>query len=653
MPGQIPVSTEEPQAVLGEGLPAMSIFRFLSLPAKPNGARSRRIPCFLVGSLVALSLLATSCKKSSAPQRQPGTAIVVPTQRATWIRNFNPFFESQARWPSTAGIYEPLIIFNRATGEFIPWLATSYRFENENRELVLRIRKGVYFADGVELTPDDVLFTFRLMKKYRALDSFAVWNYVEKVEKVNDEIRFRFQRPFTTPGLFIIGRQPIVPEHLWKDVEDPVKYSDPNPVGTGPFNQILSFQSQIYEVGANPNYWQEGKPGLKKLRLPAFGGNEAMALAIIRGEVDWSAAFIPSIDRVFVKKDPEHRGYYFPSLEGTVMLYANTTKPPYDDVRVRKALSHAIDRERIVRIAMQGYTRPANATGFSDLYNNWFDEKVLAEEGDFTRFDPSKARSLLDEAGLKMGSDGFRTLPDGSPLEVDLNCVVGWSDWIIAAQIMVRDLRAIGVDATLRTYAFGAWFQKLQLGEFDLSISWSDGSATPWSFYQRQMSASTVEPVGKPAENNWQRYSNPKADALLDVFASSSDPQEQRKAASELQREFVRNAPAIPLFPGPTWGQFNTTAVEGFPSKENPYAPLAPYKAPGQLLAMVELRPTGTPALPGQPGGPPPQKGGTRSWGPAQPKTANNVIPLEKTSEEQAPEKELSQQLQEAEGTRP
>ncbi len=543
---------------------------------------------------LAASLCVTSCKKHHAPAREEGVAIVVPTQRATWIRNFNPFFESQARWPATAGIYEPLIIFNRATGEFIPWLATGWRFENHNLKLIISIRRGVYFADGTEMTPKDVVFTFELMKRERALDQFAVWSHVKSVSLVNQEVVFEFNEPFTTPGLFIIGRQPIVPAHIWEDIDDPVKFSDPNPVGTGPFNQILKFQSQVYEVGANPNYWQEGKPQLKKLRIPAFGGNEAMALAIIRGEIDWSAAFIPSIDRVFVEKDPEHHGYYFPSLEGTVMLYANTQRAPYSDVRVRKAISHAIDRERIVRIAMQGYTRPADATGFSDLYQKFFDPEVLKQEGDFTLFDLKKANQLLDDAGLLKDETGIRRMPDGSPLTLDLNCVVGWSDWIIAAQIMVADLRKVGLDVTLRTYAFGAWFQKLQLGDFDLSMSWSDGSATPWSFYQRQMSKDTLRPLGEPAENNWQRFRSEEAERLLQAFASTADESEQKKIASDLQRVFVREAPAIPLFPGPTWGEYNTKYVEGLPSKDDAYAPLAPYKAPGQLLSMVELRQSGS-----------------------------------------------------------
>lgn len=559
-----------------------------------------RVTCLCLMAILLLSV--SGCRKKKLEKREEGVAVIIPVLRATFIRNFNPYMESQSRWPTTAGIYEPTVIFNRATGKFVPWLAEAWYWLDDNERLVLRIREGVKWADGKDLTATDVAFTFGLMKKFEALDQSSVWKHMKSVTVEGREVHFRFTHPFTLPALYMIGRQPVVPEHIWKHVKDPVRFANENPVGSGPYNQVLSFKPQMYEIGANPHYWQKGKPGLKKFRLPAIGGNEAQGFALVSGEIDWAAAFLPAIDRIFVGKDPEHHGYFFPSLEGTVMLYANTRKPPFDQVEVRKALSYAIDRERIVRIAMQGYTRQADATALSDLYAKYHDPKVLEEEGDWTEYNPQKAAQMLDAAGLVRGPGGHRTMPDGSPLVVDLNCVVGWSDWIIAAEIMVKNLRAVGIDVTLRTYAFGAWFNKLQMGDFQLSMSWSDGAATPWSFYQRQMSSDTYRPLGEAAENNWQRFVSKKADKLLTAFASTADPAMQQRLASELQREFVRMAPAIPLFPGPTWGEYNTRRIEGFPNKDFPYAPLAPYKSPGQLFTMVELRPAGTPPLSDNPG---------------------------------------------------
>src|SRR5690606_34011807 len=146
-------------------------------------ARSALRRWVIASSLIVVGLggtLLTACKRST-PEHEPGVAVVVPTTRATWIRNFNPFFESQARWPATAGIYEPLVIFNRATGEFVPWLATAWRWTNENRTMILDVRRGVEWSDGRPFTPRDVIFTFELMRKFPALDQMAAWKHIESV----------------------------------------------------------------------------------------------------------------------------------------------------------------------------------------------------------------------------------------------------------------------------------------------------------------------------------------------------------------------------------------------------------------------------------------------------------------------------------------
>jgi peptide/nickel transport system substrate-binding protein len=181
---------------------------------------------------------------------------------------------------------------------------------------------------------------------------------------------------------------------------------------------------------------------------------------------------------------------------------------------------------------------------------------------------------------------------------VDLNCVVGWSDWIIAAQLVVQGLEAMGVSTKLRTYDFGAWFSQLQRGEFQLSLGWSSGGPSLYTFYGRQMSSASLRPIGQPAEYNWQRFASPEADRLLAELAKTADPSEEERLSRSLVKLFVRTAPAIPLFPGPAFGQYNSERIEGFPTEDDPYVALAPYKIPGFLLALVELRPKGMPRRP-------------------------------------------------------
>jgi peptide/nickel transport system substrate-binding protein len=196
--------------------------------------------------------------------------------------------------------------------------------------------------------------------------------------------------------------------------------------------------------------------------------------------------------------------------------------------------------------------------------------------------------------GIRRDSEGRRKLPSGEPFKIEVNCVAGWSDWILAAQIIVRNFEAVGISAELRTYGFGAYFERLQEGNYDLSMSWSSGGATPYGFYQRQMSSHSLKPIGVPTEHNWQRVADKQTDALLAEFESTSDPKRQWELSAAMQLRFVRVAPSIPLFPGPAWGQYNTTRFKGFPTKENPYAPLSPFKIaglPNYWLVLLELEP--------------------------------------------------------------
>lgn len=564
--------------------------------ARGAGWRRRLARLGLWWGLVALASALGGCERRRT-RFEPGVAVVLPTQAATWVRNFNPFLPTQARWPTPSGIYEPLLIYHTLEQRYVPWLATGYRWENENRALVMTIRQGVRFSDGTPMGPKDVVFTWRLMKQHPALDSTGMARRLASVDAAGDEVTFLFDEPFV-PGLYFVAQAPIVPEHIWRSVSDPVAFANPHPVGTGPFTEVRSFKTQVYELGKNPHYWQPGRPHLDAVRVPAFAGNEQASLAMIRGDIDWGAIFIPAIERLFRAKDPEHRGYAFQQVEGTVMLYANTTRPPLDDAEVRKALSLGIDRARIVKIAMQGYTRPADASGLSDFYRRFHEPALVAAEGDWTRFDPRAGERLLDERGIRRGADGLRRLPDGSLFQVDINCVVGWSDWIIAAQLVVEGLQQMGVSAKLRTYDFGAWFSQLQRGEFQLSLGWSSGGPSLYTFYGRQMSSASVRPIGQAAEYNWQRFASPEADRLLAELAKTADAAEEQRLSRELVKVFVRSAPAIPLFPGPAFGQYNSRRIEGFPTAEDPYVALAPYKIPGFLLALVELRPKGMPRRP-------------------------------------------------------
>ncbi|WP_224367902.1 ABC transporter substrate-binding protein [Hyalangium versicolor] len=532
---------------------------------------------------------APAAEKAAAPKATALT--VVQEQQASWVRNFNPLIApGTARWPTRAGVYEPLMVYNTLKGEFVPWLAQKYEWSPDNKKLTLTLRPGVKWSDGQPFSAKDVAFTFEVLKKHKALDFAAVWAFLESVQAKDDTtVEFNLSRPFV-PGLVYIVHQPIVPEHKWKDVEDPVTYKNENPVATGPFTEVKVFQNQVFELGRNPNYWQPGKPAIESLRFPAYPGNDQANLALLTGELDWAGSFVPDIERVFVAKDPENNHYWFPLVGNTTTLYVNTTKKPFDDVRVRKAISMAIDRDQIVKVAMYGYTRPVDSTALSDAHNSWRNPEAVAAGG-WTKLDVAKANALLDEAGLKRGEDGIRVGPDKKPLKYDINVVTGWSDWVRAVQIIAQNLKQVGIDASVKTLDFSPWFEKLQKGEFDISMGWTSEEPTPYHFYRDLMGTETLRPVGEIAARNWDRFASKEADALLHAFEVTSDFAEQKKIAGQLQMLFVQNAPTIPLFPGPSWGEYSTRRFTGFPNKDNPYAKLTPNSQPEHLFLLVEVKP--------------------------------------------------------------
>jgi peptide/nickel transport system substrate-binding protein len=328
----------------------------------------------------------TEATATTAPAGQGGQTAGAPAtsgvmtisvaQQATWIRNFNPF-SGDFRFPTINGIYEPMMIYNTVKGEIVPWLATKYEWSSDNKTLTFTLRNDVKWSDGQPFTASDVAYTFNLFKNTNGLQGpggqamNGTSAYVDTVEAPDPTtVKFNFKQVFT-PGLYDIIAQNIVPEHIWKDVKDPVKFTNENPVGTGPFTQVTVFQPQIFQVDKNPNYWQQGKPYINGFRQPAYPGNDQANLATVNGENDYAANFIPDIEKVYVSKDPKNYGYWFPPFGATVMLYLNTTVKPFDDANVRKAISMAIERDKIATIAEYGYTKPADVTGLSDAYPNF------------------------------------------------------------------------------------------------------------------------------------------------------------------------------------------------------------------------------------------------------------------------------------------
>jgi peptide/nickel transport system substrate-binding protein len=540
-------------------------------------------------AILALGCVLAGCTVDR-PEPPSGVLSVSVEQTSAWVKNFNPLLPAgSSRWPTRNGIYEPLMIFNGVTDKWVPWLSLGATWSPGLQIVRFELRPGVTWSDGAPFTSADVVFTFDLLKRYRVFDGNDVWGFLEDVRAVDDHtVQVRFSRVFV-PGFDSVAQQPIVPKHIWAGIADPMTFTNPTPVGTGPFTEVRVFRNQVYELGRNPHYWQPGKPALSALRFLAFPSNDQANLALIEGSVDWAGNFVPAIDRTFVERAPEDNHYWFPLLGSTVFLYANTAHAPFGNVDVRKAMSMAIDRQKLVEVAMYGYTRPADATGLSDAFASWRDPASMTR--DWMRYDVAGANALLDKGGYPRGENGVRRSPTGEPLHFDIQVVSGWSDWVRAGQVIARNLQAIGIEAKLRLYDMSAWIDHLQRGDFDLAIAWSGEGSTPYRFYRWTMSTDTVAPLGVLAPSNWHRFGDPRTDELLHAFERTDDREEQHRLMRGVQQRFADLAPAIPLFPSPMWGAYRTHRFEGFPSAKTPYAKLTPNAGTESLLVLVELKP--------------------------------------------------------------
>lgn len=550
----------------------------------PHSLRKGRSAVALAALLTGAVLLAGCTAGGTTTDTSGDQLLTIPREdMGTFSRNFNPFTPNAAPMTQQA-VYESMFVYNPADGGTTPWLATEWAASDDGLELTFTMRDGVLWSDGEPMVAGDVAYTFMLQKEL-----LGGFDYLDSVEADDDQtVRFVLNRPYS-PALYEIGQQIIVPQHIWEEIDDPAKDTNGTPVGTGPYTEVASFQSQSFDLGKNPNYWQPDKQKIAGIRMLAFAGNDGANLAAVNGEVDWAYQFMPDIEKSFVAKDPEHRQFWFPSTGSMINWQLNTTKAPFDDVNVRKALSMAVDREQVTDIAMNGYTGPADCTGLSGAYTTWTDADT-AGSCDWTTHDVDAANALFEEAGYPLGADGTRTLPDGSPFTLDISVGSASSDWLSAATIISQNLAEVGVTATVDSPDWPTVVAGYEDGSFDTGIVWSNNAPTPYQFFRGVMSSETVKPVGEKTFENYHRFASPEADALLATFAASSDEAAQTEAVNALQAEFDAEAPVIPLFAGPEWGMFTDIRFTGWPTESDPYATLST-KSPTTVLVLTSLEP--------------------------------------------------------------
>lgn len=553
-----------------------------------------RYPARLLAS-AALSLgaawVATSAKAESV-------LTALPVQVPAWTENYNPFSVA-TRLPSILDfVYEPLVIFNAMKGGEAHYrLATAHSYSDDLQTLTFTLRDGVTWSDGKPFTAQDVVFTFDMVLANPALDFKAVADLVASVEAPDDQtVIFHLTRQNSLAAHDIV-QVPVVAKHVWDGVADPVTFTNPAPVGTGPLTDFRRFTPQEYVQCRNASYWDAASLKVDCMRFPQIANNDQAMAAAARGDLDWMGSFIPDIENTYVAKDPAHHKYWLPP--GSVVFFNLNlqasdagNKTAFNDVNFRRAVSMALDREAMVDIAGYGYpTINAYPSGLGRAYHAWNNPEVEAQFGRFTQYDVEGAKALLAESGYKdSDADGFIETPDGQPITFDILVPNGWTDWVNTVQIAVEGLNAIGIDASIQTPESAVWTEQLTAGTYQAAINASVVGTTPYTQFDNVLHSRNTQGATRFGAG---RYSNPELDALLEAFYQTTDEAQQQRIMTDVQMIAGRDMAVIPVFNNPMWFQYSTKRFTGFWSAENPMGNPVIHdgNAPERLLHLLSLTP--------------------------------------------------------------
>ena len=538
-------------------------------------------------ALIAGSASATfaASHKAAGKIKYGGSVFIQSNDTGPSPRNFNPFSGS-AQLGTIGDIYETLLMYNTiAGGPPKPWLATSYKWSNGDKLLTFQIRKGVKWQDGKPFTAADVAYTYNLILKNPVLDGIGLSSFVSSVQETGPyTVVFHFKTA-DVPELYYIAGVPIVPEHIWAKVKNPTKWLDPNPVGTGPF-KLASFSTSNYVFDRNPNYWQPGKPYVSQLVFKAFTF-QAVELALSKGQITWSDAYSPTLKKTYVAWDPGANKYWFPA-EGEVALFPNDQKAPFNNMFVRQALSYAVNRQVIDNVGETTFEPPANGTGII-LPNQkaWLDSQVAHNYN--YHFDPAMALKLFAKAGYHLNAQHQLVNKAGQQLTFTMNVPAGWPDWILDEQIMVNELKQLGINASTQQLAFGTFYQNLSKGAFQLDMWFTGFGPTPYFNYDPVLNGIYYAPNGQAASNDFERWNQPATTKLLHEFTSTSNPAREHAILDQIQGVMAKYQPVIPLVYAADWDEYRTNQFVGWPTPQNPYANPSPSDQPWNEPVVLNI----------------------------------------------------------------
>lgn len=498
--------------------------------------------------------------------------------------NFNPYAPNHLSGVNF--MFEPLYVVNNLTGKRTPWLATGYRWASATK-LVFTMRSGIHWSDGRPLTAKDVAFTFNLLHRFPALDLNDVWSALSSVTAKGSEVIFTFSHP-DVPYWYYIATTPIVPARQWGSVKNPVKFTDPSPVVSGPY-MLDQFTTSQYILERNPHYWQKARVKVPELRFLALTGNTTSDLLLSEGKLDWATVFTPGIQKTYVARNPKYYHYWFPASSAQV-LYLNLKRYPFNLLRFREALAYAINKQQIVTQGEYGYPEPANQAILPPaIQRRWVSPSLVKKYA--YAYNPAKAGQILASIGFRK-KNGQLLTPAGKPLSLVIEAPAAYTDMVQDEEIISRDLNRLGIKVRVFTTSVSTDTNDMDTGHYQMAIGFTNLYPNPWLTYNQLFNSKESAPIGQVTANNVERWENSTTDRLLNAFAGSTNAATQHRLMNQIEQILFSKLPVISLFYGPTWYEYQTNHYVGWPTPKNPYAdPGNNY--PSTLLMAIHLRPKG------------------------------------------------------------
>ena len=420
-------------------------------------------------------------------------------------------------------LYDTLIQYRDDTTEIAPALAEAWDSSADGLTWTCYLRHGVQFHDGTPFDADAVVYSLtRPIAVFRDFHAEFI-NQIVALNPFTVQIQLKTSyAPFisTLAGTSFSIVSPAAVQHLGDS------FRDVNAVGTGPFKFVQWDEGDRIVLEANETHWA-GRPSLDRFIFRSIPDNSVRLMELQAGNIH--AMEFPNPDEIpLIQGDPQLELITQSSLN-VGYLAMNFDKPPFDNLKVRLAINHAINKTEIIDRLYQGTAIPAKNPIPPTLWS--YDDTIEDYE-----YNPELAKQLLAEAGFPAGFETtLWALPVPRPYI---------PDGMALAEALQSDLREVGVETTIVTYDWGTCLEKTENGEHDMAmLGWIADEGDPDNFFYYLLSKIYAE---KPAFNI-AFYRSDEMQDILDRARTSTDRAERTELYQQAQAIFHRDAPWVPL----------------------------------------------------------------------------------------------------------